>query len=92
MDSWPSKDPDEVLDYLFDWTARLVSGETISTSTMLLASGTVTLGTNTIVGTTTKIWLSGGVAGGVAVVTNRIVTSASRTYEKSAKLRIRSSA
>ena len=92
MDSWPSKDPDEVLDYSFDWSERLVSGETLSTSTMLLASGTVTLGANTIVGAVTKIWLSGGVAGGVSVITNRVVTNASRTYEKSAKLRIRSSA
>ena len=91
MDSWPPKDPDEILDYLFDWTARLVLGETLSTSVMILASGTVTLGVATIVGTTTKVWISGGVAGGVSVVTNRIVTSASRTYEKSAKLRIRSS-
>lgn len=91
VESWPSKDPDEILDYLFNWTARLVTGETISTSVMLLASGTVTLGVATIVGTTTKVWISGGTAGGVSVVTNRITTSASRTYEESAKLRIRSS-
>ncbi len=32
--SWPFKDPDEVLDYQIDWTARL-AGDTISTRAML---------------------------------------------------------
>lgn len=90
MQSWPSKDPQEVLDYQFDWTARLAASETITTSTFLLESGSVVLGTSSIVGALTKIWLSGGTLGEVNVITNRIVTNQARTYDSSANLRIRS--
>lgn len=91
MDSWPHKDPDEVLDYQFDWTNRLEDGETIATSTMLVASGSVTLDSDDKSGAITTAWLSGGTVDDVCVITNRVTTSANRTYEESAKIRIRSS-
>jgi hypothetical protein len=90
MQSWPAKDPDEELDYQVDWTLRLAAGETIATSTFILAEGDVVLGDTNITGAFTTVWISGGTAGGVNTITNRITTSASRTYDKSAKLRIRS--
>lgn len=90
MQSWPSKDPDEVLDYQFDWTSRLVTNETITTSTFLVADGSVTLTNPTVAGALTTIWISGGVAGEANTVTNRIVTNQGRTYDESAKLRVRS--
>lgn len=91
MQSWPSKDPDEVLDYKFDWTARLVTGETISTSTFTKeANDTIVLGVTSIAAGVTTVWISGGTLGEVCGVTNRVVTSAGRTYDETAKLRIRS--
>lgn len=89
MDTWPAKDPEEVLDYQFDWTDRLVTGETISTSDFIRASGDVTLGAESFVGAFTTVWLSGGTVGTVNVITNRITTSQGRTYDQSARLRIR---
>lgn len=91
MHTWPTKDPDEVLDYQFDWTDRLEDAETIVTSTFVRASGDVTLGANDTAGAVTTIWISGGTAGTLSVITNRITTSEGRTYEESAKFRVRSS-
>jgi hypothetical protein len=89
MDAWPVKDPDEVLDYQFDWaTHRLEAGETISSSTFS-KTGSITLGATSDASGITTVWISGGTAGEACVVTNQVVTSAGRTYEASAKLRIR---
>lgn len=90
MQSWPSKDPQEVLDYQFDWRARLVTSETISTSTFIVAEGSVTMATPSIGVGTTMVWLSGGTLGEVNIITNRIATNQGRTYDETAKLRIRS--
>ena len=90
MHTWPSKDPDEELDYQFDWSERLEVGETISASTFILASGSVTLADPAVAGGLTTIWITGGEAGEVNTITNRVTTSAGRIYDESAKLRIRS--
>lgn len=89
MQSWPSKDPNENLDYQFDWSDRLVTGETISTSDFIKESGDVTLGAEDFSGALTTLWVSGGTHGSVSVITNRITTSAGRVYDESAKLRVR---
>ena len=39
--NWPDKDPDEVLDYCLDWSDRLGSSDTISTSTWIVPTGIV---------------------------------------------------
>ena len=44
--SWPSKDPDEVLDYELDWSLRL-AGDTIVTSTWTVPS-TLTKGADSV--------------------------------------------
>lgn len=91
MQSWPTKDPDEVLDYQFDWTDRLVTGETISTSVFSKASDdTITLGSTSVSGAVTTVWISAGTIGELCEVTNRVTTSAGRTYDETARLRIRS--
>lgn len=92
MSSWPlPKDPDEELDYQFDWSARLETGETISASTFAsTGSSTIVLDRNTIAGGLTTFWAKGGVAGEVVQITNRITTSVGRKYDKTATLRIQS--
>lgn len=86
------KDPDEVLDYLFDFKALtngngnedyLESGETISTKTITADTG-ITVDSSTIVNTNTsvKVWLSGGTAGNSYNVECDIVTSGGRTVSR----------
>lgn len=97
MKSWPlPKDPDDVCDYQFNWEDRLEDGETIATSVFTVDQGTVTIdGTSdpkppAVDGSLTTFWARGGTAGEVCVVTNRVLTSADRSYDDSARLRIKS--
>jgi len=76
------KDPDAVLDYLWDWTSWLQTGETITTSTFIVPTG-ITKNSDTNTATTCTIWLSGGTIGATYKITNRIVTSAGRTNDRS---------
>lgn len=93
MSSWPSKDPNEVLDYVVDWqdanSPVLVGGETITASLFEVTTGTVVIDSDTNDDTTATVWLSGGTIGEVCEVLNRIVTSAGRVYDKTTRLRIR---
>jgi len=83
MEYTEAKDPDAVLDYTIDWDDNvLVTGETISTSTWTVPTG-ITKDSDTKTNGTATITLSGGTAGEEYILTNKIVTSASRTYEKS---------
>lgn len=83
------KDPAAVLDYKFDWSSWLASGETISTQTTTAATGlTVDSSSITDTNTTVTAWLSGGTAGTEYTVTNQIVTSSSRTDERAIRIRV----
>ena len=76
------KDPNAILDYVIDWgTNYLASEETISTATWTVATG-ITKDNETKTDTTTTIWLSGGTAGKSYSVACKIVTSKSRTDER----------
>lgn len=90
---WPNLDPNEVLEFGFDWVDRLDDGDSIASSTWELTSGDVTLDAEskppTLGGTIVKVWLTGGTLGTTSIVTNHIVTSAGRKRDRSAKLKIR---
>lgn len=75
-----TKDPDAVLDYLVDWTDWL-AGDTIVTSTWIVPTG-ITKDTDTKTATAARIWLSGGTAETVYLVTNRVVTAGGRTNDR----------
>ena len=93
------KDADAVLDYKWDWAALtngtgesdwLASGETISTITVTAATGiTVNSSSRTDSNTSDTGWLSGGTAGNDYTVACKIVTSASRTDERTVTVRVR---
>lgn len=85
--SWPFKDPDEVLDYEIDWTARLV-GDTISSSTWIIPDG-ITKNSDTFTSTSALVWLSGGVEGASLLLVNRVVTAGGRTMDQSVALKIK---
>lgn len=93
------KDPDAVLDYKFDWKALtngsgttdwLDTGETISTRSVSVDTG-ITKDSDSITDTNTSVtvWLSGGTAGETYTVTCQIVTSDSRTEERSIKIKVK---
>lgn len=99
MDTWPTKDPQDVLEYGFDWSSRLETGETIVTSTWSRTGGTtgatITIGdptgiVNPIVGALTHTKLSGGTSGDYHQITNHIVTSEGREWDRTARIRVRS--
>jgi hypothetical protein len=86
----PLKDPSAVLDYVFDWTEWLATGETIAvdseTGKKLI---TITADTGITVDSSTEddgkvtVWLSGGTAGTTYRVECLITTTAGRTDERS---------
>ena len=76
------KDPDSVLDYATDWSRLLDTGETIATSTWI-TDGEFTIAADSNTDTTATVWLSGGTIGNTGLLTNRVVTSAGRTIDRS---------
>lgn len=85
-----TKDPDAVLDYTIDWSDWLATGDTISTSSWSVESGSgLTNDSDEKTTTTTTIWLSGGtVADDYYDVINTIVTDDGRTDERTLKIRV----
>jgi hypothetical protein len=99
MSNYFVKDPQAVLDYVFDWAALtngtgttdwLASGETISTKTVTVSSG-LTVDSSSIINTNTavKVWLSSGTAGSQYTVACKVTTSASRTDERTITIDVR---
>ena len=58
----PLKDPSAVLDYVFDWTEWLATGETITDHTITADTG-ITVDSSTEDAGKVTVWLSGGTAG-----------------------------
>jgi hypothetical protein len=86
--TWPYKDPDEVLDYEIDWTAKLTGGDTITSSSWTVPAG-ITKDSSTFTTSTATIWLSDGTIGETYLLTNEVTTAAGRTMDQSAKLKIK---
>ena len=82
------KDPDEILDYAFDWSSWLATGETISTRTISVESGLTESSTDTESSGVVTVWLSGGTVGNEYDVACKIVTSASRTAERTMTIKV----
>jgi hypothetical protein len=86
--TWPNKDPDEILDYILDWTDRL-GDDSISTSAWPDPPDGITIDSDSFDLTSTLIWLSGGVADEQYLFTNRIETAGGRTMDQSVKLKVK---
>lgn len=85
--NWPDKDPDEVLDYKIDWSARL-NGDTINHVTWTVPSG-ITTNSTSFDSTSTTIWLSGGVESMIYQIQCEITTAGGRTMDQTVPLAIR---
>lgn len=95
---WPNKDPQDTLDYTFDWS-RFLSGATLSDAvwfingTQITAPGQ-TVSTLTSVNTansttSTTILLSGGTVNVTYTVSCRITSSSGLVVERSARISIK---
>lgn len=83
-----TKDPDAVLDYVFDWSSWLADGETISSHEAEVGTG-ITKDSDSESSGIVTIWLSGGTHGNDYLVACKIVTSMERTDERSINIRCR---
>lgn len=83
----PPKDPDSVVDYGFEWADWLSSGEVILTSIWLLETDIIE-SSNSFTDTQTSVFISGGDAGNVYTITNRIST-ATRVEDRSMNIPVR---
>ena len=83
----PLKDPSAVLDYVFDWTEWLATGETITDYTITADTG-ITVDSSTELDGKVTVWLSGGTAGQNYKVACKITTSAGRTDERTIWIKV----
>lgn len=88
-----SKDPDEILDYGFDWDPALEDGEEIDTSEWRIRPDDpqgvqVASKGDTAYPTATTVWLEGGKNHKTYVVTNEVTTTKGRTYNRSFELSV----
>ena len=82
------KDPEAILDFAFDWSDWLATSETISTRTITVPSGLTQSSTDTESSGVVTVWLSGGTVGQIYDVECKIVTNASRTDERTMKIKV----
>jgi hypothetical protein len=87
--SWSAtKDPDDIVDYVLDWSARL-DGDTLESSQWLPVEGNdLVIDSSFFTDTVATVWLSGGTVGD-AYVLNRVTTAGGRQYDQTMKLKIK---
>lgn len=92
---WPSKDPDDVLDYRIDWLGDASEpghlyglDDAISDSTWIVPAG-ITKDSDTNDDGSTTIWLSGGTAGETYEIVNRITTDDGRVFDQTVKIKVK---
>ena len=96
MQSWPDKDPEDVLDYQLSWAKQMtLDTDTIASYSVEIEEGSVEIDTAKATSgldftdTTTTVWLKGGTLGETCIVRNHIVTAEGREYDHSRKLKIK---
>lgn len=71
------KDPNAVKDFFIDWSQWLTTGDSLSVSTWTVPAG-ITKDSDTISGSKTVIWLSGGTVDQDYELVNHITTAQGR--------------
>lgn len=102
--SWPPKDPNEVLEYGFNWSPRGLGTDTITAATGTVVVGGADADTpaglvadstdvgiveGAATGQGTVTWLSGGVAGTTCEILLRVQTEAGRTLDQTMTIKIK---
>ena len=92
------KDPQDRLDYGFDWAVAppdgpwLSDGDTITSSTWtitLAPDSALVIDTSDNTTTVTRVWLSGGTLGQDYQVTNHVTTAQGRQRDRSIYIKVR---
>jgi hypothetical protein len=84
---WPTKDPNEVLDYQIDWS-EVLDVDSITSSTWINIATGITIVATANTSTRTVVWLSGGSDGGAYKMTNRVTTSAGRIMDQTIRIEV----
>ena len=86
-----AKDPDDTAHYYMDWTAKLLNGATVSSSSWIIQSGLTKSNDTTVLAGNykTRVTLAGGLAGGNYACTNTVVLSDGQTLQRTGVLRVR---
>lgn len=90
MSTFP-KDPDAVLDYVYDWAPWLAAEETIDERVVTVtgSDGELAIDTTSATDDAVTVWLSGGTHGVKYRVACLIITSAGRTDERTFTVSVR---
>jgi hypothetical protein len=89
--SWPTKDPNDVLDYIVDISPALLGNDNDSIATIDVSlapnnPGDLTLQSTTADGSHIVLWVAGGQAGTIYITTLNIATVSGRVLERSVLL------
>lgn len=84
------RDPNSVLDYLWDWSEWLADAETISSHSIVPEAG-ITIDSSTNTTTSVTAWVSGGTVDIIYEVTCRITTNQGRTQDSTIRLQTKQS-
>ena len=82
------KDPGGVIEHAVDWDAGYLAGRTISQSSWQAVPAELTLGAPRLLAGRTAVTLSGGVAGRVYRVSNRVTLSDGSSDERTLVVRV----
>jgi hypothetical protein len=86
--NWPAKDPSDILDYQIEFLPAVIGNDADSISTLDVSvtpgfPGDLVVVSSGADGTRAVLWMSGGQAGTVYIVTVLITTSNGRTLQRS---------
>lgn len=88
ISSVDSKQPSEVLDYDVDLSKWMIEGDTIVSATSTAETG-LTIESTSFVGSTVKVWVSGGLDNKNYKVTTKTLTNDGRLKEVDFTVRVR---
>lgn len=87
--TWPTKDPSELFEIVFNWLPQLeVDGDTLTGSLWEVSTGILNQGDSFDADSTT-IWISGGEHGQLYTLKNTVNTTNGRVWASSIKVRCR---
>lgn len=85
-----TKDPEDVLDYGFDWSTWLDDGDTIATSSWAVDGSGLVIDDESETTTVTTVWLSAGDLEKVYQVTNHVISAEGREKDWSFVVKMQS--
>lgn len=81
-ESYTNKDPDDILDYSFDWSEWVESNNDSINSYSFIQDGNLTLTNQLLNDNIISVFVAGGVLNSTSYLTCRIVTNAGRRKDK----------